>query len=257
MKRISVIQNLPTGGGREIYTSVINYLETKYLVNNIHNSVDSGEIQNIFEYYFYLFVILPIKNVKNKKKIYGSDVLIAFQDWISKSPLLMSSCKIPVVYICQEPPREFYDDEYINTFTLKDKIINKLLLIVVKHVDYWNIIRTKKIQIIANSRLSEKQIFKAYNIHSKIVYPGIKLKEFQKYKSIDNRENKVISVGAINKLKNQKFLIDCLSNVDKKNRPILILVGHGGDKKYIQQIQKMALEKDVKIELFLNIKKNN
>jgi glycosyltransferase involved in cell wall biosynthesis len=63
----------------------------------------------------------------------------------------------------------------------------------------------------------------------------------------------VISVGSINKLKNQKFLLEVVERIPLNLRPKLILVGNGGDKKYIQTLIEYAKSKSINLKIYCDL----
>jgi glycosyltransferase involved in cell wall biosynthesis len=209
-------------------------------------------IHGIINHYLYIIFAIPYNNYKIAHGMNKSKVLLAYQSWVTKSPIIIRKSIVPVIYICHETPREFYDEEYIKTFSIKEKIVNYIGTII-KKIDMRNIADKNNIRIIANSKLSATQIEKVYGIKPDVIYPGISLKMFGKNTKRTARKNQVISVGSINKLKNQKFLIECLSKIDSKNRPSLILVGNGGNIDYINDIKKYASNKLVKTKIYQNI----
>jgi glycosyltransferase involved in cell wall biosynthesis len=249
---IAIYEDLPSGGAKRLCNSLVKKLSNTYTILVAPKNDYVTHISNIFKYYWYVFMILPKTNKILVEKINKTKILIAFQSWVTKSPIIMKNIKIPVVYICHEPPREFYDEDYIKTFTLKEKLVNFIGLII-KYLDKNNITKTKKLTIITNSHYSAEQIAKAYDKNAKVIYPGINTATFGKRKIWAERSNQVISVGSLNKLKNQLYIIKCIAQLPEKIRPLLILVGNGGNNKYIQEISACAKDNRVNIIIKLNI----
>lgn len=252
MNTISIYSDLPSGGANRLYLS--NYLSLKKVFNVkvLKDPLNSQIIRNIFVYYLYIYIVIPFNNKKLIPILNKSSALLAYPSWITKSPVIMRFSKVPVIYVCHEPPREFYDNNYIRLFSIKDKIVNYIGLLI-KNIDRSNIRKTKNITIVANSKYSANQIEKCYGIKPEIIYPGIALKKFGKNSNLNVRKNQIICVGSINKLKNQKFIVDCVSKIESTIRPTLVLVGNGGDSKYLDEIKKIATESNVKVTIYLNI----
>lgn len=146
--------------------------------------------------------------------------------------------------------REFYDTEHIKNQSKKEKFIN-IIRTPIKFIDRKNI-KTDRLIVVANSLYSKKIIDKAYDVNSVVIYPGI---DTNKYKVSPGqvKENQVVSIGAINKLKNQEFLVDVLAKIEKGIRPTLVLVGNGRDEKYIEMIKVKAKTMGVNLKIKMNI----
>ena len=105
-------------------------------------------------------------------------------------------------------------------------------------------------KVFANSKFSQKQIERIYNIDSVVIYPGI---DIEKYKPIpfSKKENYILTVGRLTKFKNMDVLIKAFSKI--KNKKIkLKIVGDGEEKEnLIQLIKKLSI--DERVELFHQI----
>ena len=252
IKTISIYEDLPTGGAKKLYLSNIEYIGRKLRIIKLGNQDDITKIHNIGQYYAHILYNLIIRPRNSIIGLNKSKLLLAYSSWATKSPILLRYSNVPVIYVCHELPREFYDKEYINTFSIKEKVINTIGLII-KNIDLKNIQSTRNLTIITNSKNSAKRIYEAYRIMPKIVYPGINYHIFGDNLCYQDRLNSVISVGAINKLKNQLFIVKSIAAINPIDRPSLILVGNGGNEEYIKQITRFAKIKHVKLKIYLNI----
>lgn len=247
--RVSIYSNLPSGGASEIEKSISRYIKSKYKV--LYFSDSFLKTKNLIQYLLISLFYLPKLHLKYSNKINReSDVLIAHHTWITKSPIVLRYVNIPTIYICHEPPREFYDSQHIRAQTIKERIINAIRL-PIKYVDLINM-KSKKITTIVNSYHSKKAIDKYYNINSTVVYPGIDTSIY-KVKRFPEKLNQVLSVGSINKLKGFGHLIRVLSKIDESLRPCLVLVGNGGDSTYISYLHKLSDELGVKLKIKINL----
>lgn len=252
MNTISIYEDLPSGGARRLYDANFSHLSQIFNVILVKDPIKSNQIRGIIEYYLYILLAIPYNNCRISDNINDTDIFLVYQSWVTKSPILIRKINVPVIYICHEAPREFYDLDYIRTFSMKEKIVNYIGLII-KRIDSKNIARSKNINIIANSHYSANQIEKVYGIKPEVIYPGISLEMFGQNQKLRFRKNQVISVGSINKLKNQEFIIECISKIETVNRPTLVLVGNGGNSEYIDKVRKIAVDKFVKTRIYLNI----
>lgn len=253
MKKIAIISKLPSGGARNLYDSHLKYIKRLYTVTE-YRSPNAAGSHGILKYYKAVIDDL-VFNYKISKEINSKfDLLIAYQSWLTKSPLIFPLINIPIVYICNEVPREHYDPAVVAMHSIKDRIVNKFLLLPIKILDRVNILFSKKnIAIITLSKSSRELIEKVYKIKAHIIHPGIKRSRHDKYIEISERNNQVISVGSINKLKNQKFLLEVVERIPLNLRPKLILVGNGGDKKYIQSLREYAKSKSINLKIYCDL----
>jgi len=254
-KSVLIYQNLPSGGAKSIYESNTKFLKRKRNIKVIEYA-DNVVIKNLFHYLVYANFIAPAIH----RKIANSadhDILISHHSWITKAPHIIQFTSKPVVYICQELPREYYDKAIIRLKTVKEKIID-LARISIKRLDRNNIAKAKHITIVANSKYESKMIQKVYGVKTKVIYPGINLDEFKNFpiRTFKKRKYTVLCVGAINKHKNQLFLVKAISAIDPIRRPKLVLVGNGFDKNYLKDIKSKAKRKKVELSILTNISKN-
>jgi len=252
-KKIAVVGDLPSGGGELMYKAHLSELRKKYHVT-VYRGSKNKRPTNIVAYYKRVLSDI-FKNYKLSDKINKNyDIVIAYQSWITKSPIIFPWINIPIVYICNEVPREHYDVELRKTYNIKEWIINNLLLLPIKIIDYLNINNSRiKIKIVTLSKISREMIREVYKINPKIIYPGISNNGYGKYNEYSNRKNQVVCVGAINKYKNQLYIIKVVSKIPKTYRPKVVLVGNGGNKEYIDYLTKYAKTHSVTVNVRLNI----
>lgn len=247
MHNTFIYQNLPSGGAASTYKSILKKFVTAKKLKGI---IDRP---NNFISYLYLAIIKNLlHDLRLFKKIKKNDTLLCFQSWLINSPYILNvNCK-KKIYICHEPPREFYDNDIINVKDFKERIVD-IFRLPLKYIDLYNV-RNSKAHIISNSFFSKNLIKNAYKLDSKVIYPGIS----NKFYSIKNykKENKLISCGAINKLKRFDFIIRVVANIDKSSRPTLTIIGNGGDNKYINYLRKLARQHEVSLSIKLNITDN-
>lgn len=253
---ITIYENLPTGGAKFLYTSNINYLKQKYRLNLISDKKYSTKILNLLQYLKYIIFDSFLIEKRLLNELRQSKIFVAYHSWVTKSTRLLRQKDVPEIYICHEVPREFYDKAYIKSFTFKEKVIN-ILRIFVKNIDKINVEKNKKLVIVSNSNFSAKNILDVYGKSSTVIYPGIKIKEFGKYQPIDKRISQLICVGSINKLKNQKEIINIVSKLKTKKLVRLMLIGNGGDINYIKQLKLLAIKNDVNLSIRTNVSRVN
>lgn len=254
MKKIAVIGDLPSGGGSTVFNYQTKALKRKYEVNMYFENNSSRKIKGIVNYYITVFHDIW-KNIKLSKEINrNNSLLVAYQSWLTKSPIIFPLIKIPIIYICNEVPREHYDKFLRETHTIKEMIINNILLIPIRIIDYLNIALSRNnLSIITLSQKSSELIKKTYRIIPRIIYPGISDIKYSNNLSINNRKNQIITVGAINKYKNQYFVLKVVSKIPERYRPIVVLVGNGGDSEYIRKLEEFAKIHNIILDIKINI----
>lgn len=256
MKKIAIISNLPNGGARNVLNITRKYLGQKYYVEELGKIIESTNVNGILKYY-YSAIQEIISNYKVSKLINQKfDILIAYQSWLTKSPIIFPFINIPIIYICHEVPREHYDLQVTSKHTIKEKIINKIFLYPIKLIDRLNLLaRNNNLTVITLSKISGDMIYKSYHIKPIIIHPGISLSGYGKYCGHSNRHNQVITVGAINKYKNQLFVLESIAQIPIEKRPKVVIVGNGGDARYIAQLRKYARQKSINIDIRIGISK--
>lgn len=249
---MSIYENLPSGGARTLYLSNLKSFKKSFTISHISDRSDTSSINNIFQYLYYVYFKQFRIRMKNSEIIANSKIFISYHSWLSKSTILLRQKLVPEIYVCHEPPREFYDIQYMHMFNLKEIIVN-VLRYGIKIIDKLNISYNNKLLIISNSKYSKKIIDKIYGVSSKVIYPGIKLSEFGQLQSLKNRENIILSVGSINKIKNQVSILQIISKLDIKVKYKVVFAGNGGDDKYIKSLIKIAHKSKIKLEIYKNI----
>ncbi len=254
-KLVYIYENLPSGGAKELYLSNVKYLKTKYKLRFLSDKSESkGWVKNFFSYIYYSIFIVNKISKKLAKQTNSGSALVAYHSWITKSPDILRYTKIPTLYICHEPPREFYDSYVISKFGIRDKIAN-VIRFYIKYVDLLNVRNNKQIKIIANSQYSAKVLAQIYRQNPEVVYPGIHLAEYGNYTGLGRRENTIICVGAINKIKNQEYILEVVKEIEKSIRPQVILVGNGADENYKLKLINNAKVNDIRLSIKLNIER--
>lgn len=148
------------------------------------------------------------------------------------------------IYYCHEPPRGIYDlnkkSKHLSFFT---KIAMLIFANTYKKIDKF--LTSKQDTIITNSFYNKKIIDKIYSVDSKVIYPGVDLKKFQKinirakYK-IGNKKI-ILTVGKLHHRKNhylQIKLIKKLKEEGKLNKIQFIISGSGPEEKKLKKFAK-------------------
>lgn len=250
-KNIAIYSNLPTGGARELYILNNLFLQKKSKVKIV--SDQDIVPKNFLDYIRICLFYLPrVHKIIANNISKNSDILVAHHSWLTKSPHVLRYFTKPKIYICQELMREYYDPKHIARQTMKERIIN-ILRLPIKYIDKRNL-KVLNLTVIVNSKFSKKVIDKCYQISSILVYPGVDTLLFQQDTNL-KKNNQIISVGAINKLKGYEHVIRVISRINRNIRPKLVIVGNGSDQKYVLELRQLALNLEVILDLKINLSK--
>ncbi|MEI6690456.1 MAG: glycosyltransferase [bacterium] len=245
--KLTVIHNLPHGGAKVLFDSNMRYLKGKFNVKVIH---EPSPEKGLIKYLFHAMVYLPVfyKNILSNNKC---DAYLAYHSWITKSPLFFQYANSPVIYICHEGMREYYDKQLINTFDAKDWVMN-ILKYPIKILDMINVKRTNI--IITNSKYSKTVIDNYYLSNSRVIYPCVDI-QGKKHGNSNSEDINLVSTGGIYKHKKVNFLVEVakeLQNILHK-KIILNLIYSDFDHNYLKTIKKLGEKYFIKIALHNNI----
>ena len=224
--------------------------------------------------------LLNIQKIDNVSKSMARQIDINSYDFVFvhhnkdyvQSPFILKYLKTKAFYFCAEPFRKYYEtgifDESItknknglimNLYTkitdLVDKPCKSLINKKIKKYDKENIQYSNI--VLTNSYFSRENILAAYGINAKVVHLGGDTFNPNLETSSNNKDNSVISVGAINALKGYEFIIESLGTITENERPMLIIVGNATSKVYLSQIQTLADKLKVSLSIHENISDDN
>lgn len=224
--KIAVVHNLPPGGQKRLLNEQVRLLLPHHEIN-IYSPLSEKFIyppsfpKNIIS----IYTSLKKANLKIADKInrLNYDIAYVHPCFLTQAPYVLRYLKIPSLYYCPEPKREFYESiprisnklSYMATFPFRYPI---------KWIDQNN---TKSAtRVITNSFYSKSRIDKIYGISTFVNYPGVDKVKFKKRKV--KKKNMVMTVGDLSLLKGHDFIIKSISLIDKKIRPKLLLIGYAG-----------------------------
>ncbi len=225
---IAIYHNLPIGGAREVIDNLsIEFKKCGMVVDlfTIQNNVNKANftnttiipwpyiISNPIDEIYRCILTLPrinkdIATIINSKKY---DLIIIGQCLFTQSPHILKylSGVNNVVYLLNEPKREFYEKTSYEHHSVK-KMIARLLRLPLKIIDTQNASFAKT--IVSNSIYSYFRILKIYNKKSYVVYPGMKhVKTSIHYKKLNHHIN-TLSVGLLSMIKGHDFSLKMISN---------------------------------------------
>jgi glycosyltransferase involved in cell wall biosynthesis len=179
----------------------------------------------------------------------GYDLAFVQPCYLTQAPYILQYLKIPSLYSCPEPKREFYEKI--------PRVSNKLTYALtypfrkpLKRIDFENTIRASK--VVTLSKYSQDRLRKVYHIEPLLNYLGVDITLFKPINvSIDNL---VITVGSLSLHKGHDFLIRSLGKIDHAIRPTLLIVGPVGVE--IKYLLKLSKDYGVNCEIVNNLPDN-
>lgn len=263
-KRIALFHDLPSGGAKRFLYESINQLKKDFTIDvftlpdrdkdelfslkGFVNKVfyfgkpqKTDNYKNAFErlscdFYALFFERLVEKKIANYINHHNYDLSFVNHSRFTHAPYLLKYLKIPSVYFCQEPPRQFYEKEFgiLKKVAFYKKIYEKGLRKIKKNIDIKNSRSATK--ILANSFYSKKIIEAVYQKKAQVCYLGIDPKKFMPMAF--KKQKLILSVGNSEPQKAHDFLIKSLSLIPEKIRPRLLIVGNKHPEK--ENLQKLA-----------------
>jgi len=188
------------------------------------------------------------------------DFVFAHHDRIVQSPYLFRYLKTPSAYYCAEPMREFYERPICRPYKMNGNGLGRaqrvwyaperqLRRTLIKHADWSNVQHATL--LLTNSYFSAESIYRAYGLRARVSYLGVDTDSFKPLGL--ERQNFVLSVGAVAPLKGYDFLIDALAKVTAAQRPSLVIVGNtasAGETRYLEQL---AAKREVGVTFRVNV----
>ena len=176
------------------------------------------------------------------EKINNKGYGLAFIDHYDYSPLILPFLRIPKVYYCYEPPRQYYEPE---PFALATYKIYKFIKHVSKYLDKYCIKRADLILCISD--YSREYIYRVYGIFAVTNYLGVDLDKFRKLNL--EKENLVVSVGVLYPHKAHDFVIRSVGLIPKNKRPKLMIIAAAILGKEKERLYSLASQEEVDLEI--------
>ncbi len=201
----------------------------------------------------------PILNIINKIRMFflyrklASKINRTYDvAFVVHSPIILPYLRIPKVYYCYEPPRDYY--EPLVGATLERKIGNKIYFLfyaIDKYIDAYCVKHADL--ILTPSDYSREYTWRSYGIFPITNYLGVDTKKFRPLNI--EKKNIVVHVGALHPRKAHDFVINAIKLIPEAKRPKLVIVGAEVDKKkkMKDKLYALATNSNVSIEIKSNI----
>jgi glycosyltransferase involved in cell wall biosynthesis len=161
----------------------------------------------------------------------GYDAVLVNPCQFSTSPQLLKYLRTPSVYYCQEPPRLVCEPQpyrpygRLSGFQRVINLIDPLPALyrrVLRESDRANLLSATL--VLVNSRYSHESVYRTYGVFAHVSPLGVDSRRFRP--TLGQRENYVVSVGALAPNKGFDWIIRSLAEIDPVRRPKLVLVSN-------------------------------
>lgn len=276
---LAVVHNLPAGGMKRALYEQVKRLARKHTIDIYTLSCSDEKFlplkdfahrytilrynppvhfpASVFSIYFALpQVYKEMANAINNEKY---DVALINPCFLTQSPYILRYLKIPTLYQCPEPKREFYE----NVPRINKKwsyMVTLPFRLPIKVIDAVNAKYATK--VVVHSNYSKRKIDDIYGVRSDVLPLGVDTEKFTLISPPSrspsgqlegvlsqggSKTQIVLSVGDLSLHKGFDFLIRSIGLIPKSKRPQLVAVGHAG----FEQEYMIKLAADCKVSLIV------
>jgi glycosyltransferase involved in cell wall biosynthesis len=177
----------------------------------------------------------------------ASDTVLVHNSMFVAAPPVLKYLRIPSVYFCYEYPRHIFEPELVRR---TDSCLSRLLLsplrLLERKMDRESVLKADR--IVTFSNWMKNRIAEIYGLESSIVRPGVDTGFFHIRKGGD-RENIVLSIGALWPFKGHGMAIEAVSRIPLNMRPALTIIADREYPGYAADLEKSAA--DLGVDLIL------
>lgn len=173
--------------------------------------------------------------------------------FIQAAPSVLAHLGTPSAYYCHEPPRRFIQSvsrpeaaPLAPQERARAWVRGRLYDTVIKPLDRRNVLKAGT--LLANSRTTKEMIKTYYKRDAAISELGVDARRFRPAESPD-RENYVLSVGALAVPKGFDFIIRALRLCPSSARPTLVLAANSDDCGVGRDLRRLAARSGVQLEV--------
>lgn len=239
--KIAFFHNLPVGGALRVFDEQVKYFSKKYEVEifNVNLDLKGARLFRDFDNFFTLNKLH--KKLAKAIDAKNFDLVVVHHCKLTQAPFILRHLKTPSLYYVEENLRIVYEDifKYDDKSNLIKYFYENLSRNIRKLIDYKN--ATSATVIVANSKFTSYNVFRAYNRKSRYIHPAVDLNVFKPYKS--NKHNQLVFVGAKDNINGYPLA----QKISKKSK-LKLLVVNGNKltdielaKEYSKSIATLAL----------------
>lgn len=260
--RIAVFHNLPSGGAKRALHNFMRLLDEMGHHLDLYNLTTSEEeflpvavfAKQVFTTDFRWWeprpranIVVRLVNLRRLATICRTiaeriddnnyDLAFVHHCRFVQSPLLLSYLRTPSVYYCEEPLRRLYEPplpqyQSAQPVSSSRRVYRRYALPLADRIHDW-ILKTLERRnvraasvILTNSCYSRETLYRVFQVVARVNYLGVDCRTFR---PIDvDKEDFVVSVGALHPTKAHDFVIRALSLVPEQIRPTMVLVADRG-----------------------------
>jgi len=101
--------------------------------------------------------------------------------------------------------------------------------------------------VLTNSRYAQELIGSIYRVDAEVIYPGIDADKFRPLGM--EKLGYVLTVGALNVTKGQRFLLESIAHIPRKRRPALFIAANAIDSHELRYVRQMAQELQIELHV--------
>jgi glycosyltransferase involved in cell wall biosynthesis len=188
------------------------------------------------------------------------DFVFVHHDRLVQSPYLLRYLRTPSVYYCAEPMRQFYEPTIRRAYLEPASFFDRAQRIwygpavsarnrMIRDVDARNVHHATL--LLTNSYFSAESIYRAYGLRARVCYLGVDTARFRPLGR--ERDNVVLSVGAVSPMKGYDFLIESIGLLPREHRPALVIVGNTSSAAETCYLNEMARQRGVAIRYEIDV----
>ena len=222
----------------DIYTLICNPEKISDTIRK--HKIHTSYIQKLpfkFEKYRYYLPLFP--HAIESFDLHQYELVVSSSHCVAKGVLTSQKQTCHVSYV-HAPMRYMWNlfDQYFHSSN-SNQLVSYTAQLIRPYLQYWDIKSCKNInKIICNSQNIQKQIQEIYHRESTVIYPPIDLNQFSTAKSLENRKDYYLMVGAFAPNKNVDLAIQAFNEL---NLPLKI-IGSGQTENYCRSIAKENIE---------------
>lgn len=285
--RIALYHNLPSGGGKRALYEIVCHLAARHEIDVYTLSTANHDFADLRPYVasHFTYDFQPLRlfsspfgrlNQLQRRRDLGRldllnrqiaaeidareyDVVMVHPCQFTQAPSVLMYLQTPTVYYAHEGLRRLYEPGIPGRHVAQDGYRNKLDKIDPLIAFYDNALRLVDRQailaatrVLVNSRFTQANICRDYGLEPQVSYLGVDTAKFCP-DSAPERDNFLLSVGALRPNKGCDFLIEAIALIPEIVRPPLRIIANSGDSGEQAYLEGLAAALGVKIEISLGV----
>ncbi len=182
------------------------------------------------------------------------DVVYVHPCQFTQNPSILWYLQTPALYHSREPLRRLYEPPIPRPYrngpgwrSVLDRVdlFRRAYDGRLRRIERRNI--RKATQVVTNSYFTREALYRTYGVNASVVYHGVDLETFRPLRL--ERENLVVSVGALTPNKGFDFIVESLGWLPEALRPELVVVSNYQEPLERAYLQELAARRGVRLSL--------